>query len=60
MKRISRGPEDTEIVEIGVKVECPYCGEEWLAEGVASDDQIHIIECDNPCCEKLFELDFSY
>lgn len=60
MKRICRNSDDTEVVEIGVRIECPYCGEEWIEVGVDSDDQIHIITCDNSCCEKLFELDFSW
>lgn len=62
MKRIYRTYNDTEVVEIAVNVECPYCGMEWQ-EDKTECGETYILECEKDewtdGCGKKFEMHFD-
>lgn len=63
MKKIYRTYNDTEVVELGVNIECPHCGREWLADGLTECGETYTINCgdhgwDDGCGED-FKMHFD-
>lgn len=63
MKRIHRYYADTEIVELGVYVECPHCGKEWLENDKTECGKTYVINCGDhgldDGCGEYFEMYFD-
>lgn len=62
MKEIYRTYEDTEVVELATKVECPYCGREWLEYGKDSCGETYVLTCGDEFeegCNKQFKMHFD-
>jgi len=61
LKRIYRTYADTEVTHIGVYVECPYCGREWMEEDPECGN-VYRLKCDDEFddgCGKEFEMYFD-
>lgn len=61
MKEIYRYYSDTEVYELAVNIECPYCGEEWQEVGLTECGESYEITCeDSPkSCGKKFIMCFD-
>ncbi|GGP17294.1 hypothetical protein [Oceanobacillus neutriphilus] len=62
MKEIYRGYNDTEVVELGVNIECPHCGREWMEDGLTECGETYEITCDDEFedgCGKTFQMHFD-
>lgn len=65
IRRIYRGYRDTEVSEIVVNVECPYCGYEWQEDKTVCGETYNLIcggdlrEILEEGCGKEFEMHFD-
>ena len=59
MEKIYRTFADTEVTQLSVKVECPYCKEEWLESDADDCGKTYTLTCENEDCEKEFEMYFD-
>lgn len=62
MKEIYRSYSDTEVSELSTRVECPYCGMEWLEADKNDCGETYVIKCDNEWedgCGKEFKMHFD-
>jgi predicted RNA-binding Zn-ribbon protein involved in translation (DUF1610 family) len=61
LREIARTYKDTEVVELAVKVKCPYCGNEWLETEKAECGETYLLECDkvDDGCGKMFTMYFD-
>jgi predicted RNA-binding Zn-ribbon protein involved in translation (DUF1610 family) len=63
LKKIYRTYEDTEVVELAVKVECPHCGNKWMEDGKTDCGESYVINCGDDGyedgCGKDFEMYFD-
>lgn len=60
VKRIYRTYHDTEVTEISVNIECPYCHREWQ-EPVPECGEVYKLTCDedDDGCGNEFEMYFD-
>ncbi|MEK4715364.1 hypothetical protein [Sporosarcina sp. FSL K6-5500] len=62
MKTIYRYYKDTEVSVLATKIECPYCGEEWMEDDMDEPGATYTLTCDdeiNEGCGKEFEMHFD-
>lgn len=62
METIYRTYNDTEVVQLAVNVECPYCGNGFQVIGVDDCGKTYEITCDkfwNVGCGKVFKMHFD-
>ena len=57
MKTIYRYYSDVEVVSIGIKVRCPYCGHTFLSYNSNDCGETYIKECEE--CEIKFKMYFD-
>ena len=57
MKTIYRTYADTEATRLSTKIECPYCGDDWMEEDMDDCGKTYKLECEK--CGKEFEMYFD-
>ncbi|WLR41729.1 hypothetical protein LC087_12755 [Bacillus carboniphilus] len=62
METIYRTYDDTEVVELAVNVQCPYCGLKWQETGKSDCGETYTLDCGGMWedgCGKQFEMYFD-
>lgn len=61
VKEIYRTYNDTEVTELGTRIKCPYCGNEWLEYNKSDCGETYQLECEDydGGCGKTFEMHFD-
>jgi len=62
MKRIYRTYADTEVSVLATQIKCPYCGEEWLEDGMDECGKTYTLTCGDEFddgCGETFEMHFD-
>lgn len=61
MRKIYRTYSDTEVTQLSTRIECPYCGKEWLEPDLDECGTTYNLNCDedDDGCGKDFEMYFD-